>query len=55
MDATPVVSLEELELQFDRELVTDKRLAAETAYALSFRYRNEDLDGFRASEHGRGD
>jgi len=27
--------------------VQDKRAAAETAYALAFRYRNEDVDGER--------
>lgn len=46
-DAESVISIEALELAFDRELVTDKRAAAETAYALAFRYRNEDVDGRR--------
>ncbi|XVV05226.1 hypothetical protein ACQPW3_07485 [Actinosynnema sp. CA-248983] len=40
-------SLEELQLSFNREVVEDKRAAAETAYALAFRYRNEDVDGRR--------
>lgn len=46
-DAESDVSLEALELAFDRELVTNKRAAAETAYALAFRYRNEDVGGRR--------
>jgi hypothetical protein len=46
-DAESAISLEALELAFDRELVTNKRAAAETAYALAFRYRNEDVDGCR--------
>jgi len=46
-DAENVASLEALELAFDRELVMNKRAAAETAYALAFRYRNEDVGGRR--------
>lgn len=46
-DAGSMISFEALELAFDRELVTNKRAAAETAYALAFRYRNEDVDGRR--------
>jgi hypothetical protein len=42
-----VCSIDELRAAFDRELVEDKRAAAETAYALAFRYRNEDVDGER--------
>jgi hypothetical protein len=33
--------------QFERELTTDPRAAAETAYALAFRYRDHDVDGSR--------
>lgn len=40
-------SLDELQVEFSREVVTDKRAAAETAYALAFRYRNEDVNGSR--------
>ena len=46
-DVESIISLEALELAFDRELVASKRMAAETAYALAFRYRNEDVDGRR--------
>lgn len=46
-DAESPVSLEELQLAFNREVLTDKRAAAETAYALAFRYRNEDVGGTR--------
>ncbi|WP_217281640.1 hypothetical protein [Kibdelosporangium persicum] len=35
------MSLEELEATFERELLTDKRAAAETAYALACRHRTE--------------
>jgi hypothetical protein len=42
-----VCSIDELRAAFDRELVEDKRAAAETAYALAFRYRDEDVDGAR--------
>ncbi|WP_130347932.1 hypothetical protein [Herbihabitans rhizosphaerae] len=41
------VSLDELHAAFDREITSDKRAAAETAYALAFRYRNEDVGGQR--------
>lgn len=41
------VSVEELRAAFDHEVATDKRAAAETAYALAFRYRNEDVGGSR--------
>jgi hypothetical protein len=40
-------SLPELRAAFEAESATDKRAAAETAYALAFRYRNEDADGTR--------
>jgi hypothetical protein len=40
-------SLEELQAQFNREVRTNKRAAAETAYALAFRYRGEDVEGVR--------
>ena len=46
-DAESLISLVALEFAFDRELVSDKRAAAETTYALAFRYRNEDVDGRR--------
>jgi hypothetical protein len=38
---------EDLRAAFEHEVTTDKRAAAETAYALAFRYRNEDVDGTR--------
>jgi hypothetical protein len=41
------LSLAELEAAFERELATDRRAAAETAYALAFRYRDEDVEGRR--------
>ncbi len=41
------MSLVELEATFDREVVSHKRAAAETAYALAFLYRNEDVNGAR--------
>jgi hypothetical protein len=41
------VSLEQLQVNFNRELESNKRAAAETAYALAFRYRQEDVDGAR--------
>lgn len=36
-----------LEAQFDQEVIRDPRAAAETAYALAFRYRDHDVDGTR--------
>jgi hypothetical protein len=45
--ASGPASIDELRVAFDSELVRDKRAAAETAYALAFRYRNEDVDGER--------
>lgn len=36
-----------LEAAFKHELTTNRRAAAETAYALALRYRNEDVDGRR--------
>jgi hypothetical protein len=42
-----LVSLEELQVEFNREVVINKRAAAETAYALAFRYRNEDVSAMR--------
>lgn len=39
--------LSELRAAFEAESATDKRAAAETAYALAFRYRNEDVEGVR--------
>lgn len=45
--ASVVPSIEELKASFDSEIVSDKRAAAETAYALAFRYRGEDVDGRR--------
>lgn len=41
------MSPNELQAQFEHELSTNKRAAAETAYALACRYRNEDVDGRR--------
>jgi hypothetical protein len=35
------MSLEELEAAFEREVISDKRAAAETAYALAYRHRTE--------------
>jgi hypothetical protein len=46
-EAAHDVSFEELQLAYNREVDTDKRAAAETAYALAFRYRNEDVSGTR--------
>lgn len=46
-DTERAASLEELEAAFDAELKTDRRAAAETAYALAMRYRNEDVSGAR--------
>lgn len=46
-DTSRSVSLDDLELEFARELEVDKRAAAETAYALACRYRNEDVHGLR--------
>ena len=46
-DASRHVSLEQLAAAFARELETDKRAAAETAYALAFLYRNSDVEGRR--------
>ncbi|WP_148309332.1 hypothetical protein [Kutzneria albida] len=40
-------SLEELQVTFNCELDSNKRIAAEIAYALALRYRNEDVDGVR--------
>ncbi|WP_410662945.1 hypothetical protein [Amycolatopsis sp. lyj-84] len=40
-------SLAELRAAFQAEFATNKRAAAETAYAIAFRYRNEDVDGGR--------
>lgn len=40
-DAEQSVPVAELEAAFDREVGTDKRAAAETAYALAHRYRTE--------------
>lgn len=39
--------------QFERELATDPRAAAETAYALAFRYRDHDVDGARRFDLAR--
>jgi hypothetical protein len=47
MGSDDPASLEELQIEFNREVDTDKRAAAETAYALAVRYRNEDVDGSR--------
>jgi hypothetical protein len=38
---------EQLIAQFERELAVDPRAAAETAYALAFRYRDHDVNGSR--------
>lgn len=42
-----VASIDELQAQFEHELSTNTRAAAETAYALASRYRNEDVGGRR--------
>jgi hypothetical protein len=52
-DAENKVSLEELQVRFNREVETDTRAAAETAYALAFRYRNEDVGGNRRFDVAR--
>jgi hypothetical protein len=46
MSAQPA-TVDELAAAFERELTTNKRAAAETAYALALRYRNEDVGGRR--------
>lgn len=46
-DSVGSSSLEELQLQYNREVESNKRAAAETAYALAFRYRGEDVNGAR--------
>ena len=46
MTAQPV-TVAELAVAFKRELATNKRAAAETAYALALRYRNQDVNGRR--------
>lgn len=43
----PRTPLADLQAAFAREVAFDRRKAAETAYALAFRYRNEDVDGVR--------
>ena len=40
-------SICELEATFTQEEYTDRRAAAETAYAIAVRYRNEDVAGKR--------
>jgi hypothetical protein len=40
-------SLDELEAAFNAEMQTDRRAAAETAYALAVRYRDEDVSAKR--------
>jgi len=49
MDLLPgdASSIDELRAAYQSELVSDARMAAETAYALAFRYRNEDVNGRR--------
>jgi hypothetical protein len=44
---TTRASINQLEADFDQEVTSDPRAAAETAYALAFRYRNEDIRGER--------
>lgn len=46
-DGVDVPRPEMLISQFDREAGSDPRAAAETAYALAFRYRDHDVDGSR--------
>jgi hypothetical protein len=46
-NGTHVASVAELEAAFEHEVRIDKRVAAETAYALAFRYRDEDIGGRR--------
>lgn len=41
------VSIDELQKMFTAEKKIDKRAAAETAYALAFRYRDEDVHDAR--------
>lgn len=38
---------EPLVVQFEQEVAVDRRAAAETAYALAFRYRDHDAGGTR--------
>lgn len=46
-------SLEDLQLLFNQQVETNRRVAAETAYALAFRYRNEDFNGCRRFDIAR--
>jgi hypothetical protein len=46
-DADSRASLEELQIEFNRKVEIDRRAAAETAYALAFRYRDQDVGGCR--------
>lgn len=46
-DGESRISMQDLHAAFEREVTADKRAAAETAYALAFRYRNHDVDGRR--------
>lgn len=45
--ADRLTHLGQLEAQFNREIESDTRAAAEIAYALAFRYRNQDFEGSR--------
>ena len=46
-DSARAGSRRELEATFEQETTTNRRAAAETAYALAFRYRDEDIEGQR--------
>jgi hypothetical protein len=48
-----VATPEHLETQFDQEVVSNPRAAAETAYALAFQYRDHDVDGSRRFDLAR--
>lgn len=52
-DSERHVSRQELRAAFDHELATNTLAAAETAYALAFRYRNEDVQGQRRFDLAR--
>jgi hypothetical protein len=46
-EGAAVVHPESLIAQYEREADVDPRAAAETAYALAFRYRDHDVEGER--------
>lgn len=53
VDSQSADDLDSLRAAFEAELKQDKRAAAETAYALAFRYRNADANGERRFDLAR--